>query len=253
MNDEIYIKNTWWYLKTYDNLILKGKIRGLDKTKLSYYVEKHHIVPRCMGGADIDDNYVLLTYREHVIAHMLLSRIYDNNIELKHVVLFMLSSKKNDKIINFSSSKFLDNIRESGINYIRELRKRQVGQRYPDQRRKNISKGVTGLKVSKETREKQSITNGRRVKDPNGIIYSSLQKCALANNLTPRVLQYTLKNHPEKGFEYVDAPKIYKVLGPDGTIYNSIRQCAIKLNRDGKTIKNWIENYPEFGYKYYLD
>ena len=36
----------------YDNLIAHAKVRGLDKSGLGYYVEKHHIVARCMQGTD---------------------------------------------------------------------------------------------------------------------------------------------------------------------------------------------------------
>lgn len=44
-------KNLWWYTKTYDQLIQKkAKLRGLDKSKLEGYYEKHHIVPKSLGG-----------------------------------------------------------------------------------------------------------------------------------------------------------------------------------------------------------
>ena len=41
------------------------------------YVECHHIIPRCVGGSDEKENLVMLTYREHIIAHRLLAKIYD--------------------------------------------------------------------------------------------------------------------------------------------------------------------------------
>lgn len=34
--------------------------------------EKHHIIPKSLGGADTKDNIVLLTYQEHLLAHKLL-------------------------------------------------------------------------------------------------------------------------------------------------------------------------------------
>lgn len=36
--------------------------------------ERHHIVPRSMGGTDHPDNLVYLTYREHFVCHVLLTR-----------------------------------------------------------------------------------------------------------------------------------------------------------------------------------
>ena len=38
------------------------------------YTEKHHIVPKCMNGTNIDSNLVKFTAREHFVAHQLLTR-----------------------------------------------------------------------------------------------------------------------------------------------------------------------------------
>ena len=40
------------------------------------YVERHHILPRALGGTDDSSNLVALTAREHFLAHMLLAKIY---------------------------------------------------------------------------------------------------------------------------------------------------------------------------------
>lgn len=64
------------YKKIYNQLVAKAKPRGLDKSKHEGYFETHHIVPRCMGGGDEDENLVMLTAREHVIAHLLLWKVY---------------------------------------------------------------------------------------------------------------------------------------------------------------------------------
>ena len=64
------------YELVYRQLITKGLERGLDKKKLDFYTERHHIIPRCMKGSDDDSNIVLLTAREHYIAHKLLIYIY---------------------------------------------------------------------------------------------------------------------------------------------------------------------------------
>lgn len=43
--------------------------------------ERHHIVPRSLSGPDNEDNIVLLTIKEHRLAHLLLFKIgYDNQI-----------------------------------------------------------------------------------------------------------------------------------------------------------------------------
>jgi hypothetical protein len=40
------------------------------------YTEKHHIVPRSLGGSDDPSNLIALTAKEHYIAHLLLAKIH---------------------------------------------------------------------------------------------------------------------------------------------------------------------------------
>lgn len=56
------------YRKIYDDLITRAKFRSRGPG----YYEKHHIVPRSEGGSDSKENLVVLTAREHFIAHWLL-------------------------------------------------------------------------------------------------------------------------------------------------------------------------------------
>ena len=52
------------YKKHYDALIVRSKIRILTG-----YTEKHHILPKCMGGDNSKHNIVRLTPEEHYVAH----------------------------------------------------------------------------------------------------------------------------------------------------------------------------------------
>lgn len=61
------------YQKVYDSLI--SNCAGRVKSKNVYY-EAHHIIPKCMGGNNSTANIVLLTAREHYIAHRLLYNIH---------------------------------------------------------------------------------------------------------------------------------------------------------------------------------
>ena len=49
---------------------------------LGGYVERHHIVPRCIGGTDADDNIAVLTPEEHYVAHQLLVKINPDSYSL---------------------------------------------------------------------------------------------------------------------------------------------------------------------------
>lgn len=52
------------------------------------YVERHHIIPMCIGGIDEPDNIVCLSAKEHFICHLLLSKIH-NDYRLKFALLMM--------------------------------------------------------------------------------------------------------------------------------------------------------------------
>lgn len=66
--------------------------RALNRV-LEGYCERHHIIPRCMGGSDEADNIAVLTAREHYIAHQLLVKIYpDNALLVKAAVMMTMDS-----------------------------------------------------------------------------------------------------------------------------------------------------------------
>jgi len=67
----------------------------------SGYCEKHHIVPKCLGGTDEPQNLVLLPAKAHYIAHLLLCRIYPGNRKILHAFAAMaLISGKHKRKIN---------------------------------------------------------------------------------------------------------------------------------------------------------
>jgi 5-methylcytosine-specific restriction endonuclease McrA len=68
------------YSKNYHDYI--AYVKTLNRVKLSptdpnfIYYEEHHILPRSLGGDNSPENLVLLTGREHYLAHFLLYKIY---------------------------------------------------------------------------------------------------------------------------------------------------------------------------------
>lgn len=93
------------YEKIYNDLITKAKVRNyfssnykIGKEIVSFPVETHHIVPRCMGGTDEESNLVVLTLKEHFIAHMILTKIYPDNDKI--ITAFQIMSKRTGKNSN---------------------------------------------------------------------------------------------------------------------------------------------------------
>ena len=60
------------YSRWYNNIIKRAQTRTITG-----YVEKHHIIPKSLGGSNAKSNIVSLTAKEHFICHMLLSKMVD--------------------------------------------------------------------------------------------------------------------------------------------------------------------------------
>jgi len=75
------------YERIYDSLVTRAKNR-----KFEGYTEKHHIIPKCMGGIDDVVNLVDLTPEEHYVAHQLLVKMYPENVSLVYAANMMCVS-----------------------------------------------------------------------------------------------------------------------------------------------------------------
>ena len=80
------------YHKVYNKIIERAKTRQLEG-----YKEKHHILPKCLGGTNDKENLVLLTAREHFICHWLLVRMYPDNKKLIYSFHAMCRQNKSGK------------------------------------------------------------------------------------------------------------------------------------------------------------
>ena len=63
------------YMKNYRALCSGRQSLGRHRSDSTYY-ESHHITPKSLGGSDDSFNLVLLTAKEHYIAHLLLFMHY---------------------------------------------------------------------------------------------------------------------------------------------------------------------------------
>jgi hypothetical protein len=98
------------YKKIYDNLMksrLSIKTERFKEKKIGVYFEGHHIIPKCKGGLGNSNrpknnpNIVLLTAREHFLAHWLLWRIYGDR-QMALAFHKMISSTNKTKRITSS-------------------------------------------------------------------------------------------------------------------------------------------------------
>lgn len=89
------------YKKIYNSLIDRGKNRILEG-----YYERHHIIPKCMGGDDSKENLVNLTPEEHYLAHQLLVKIYPENNGLIKAAAIMTVNRSNNKMYGWIRRRF---------------------------------------------------------------------------------------------------------------------------------------------------
>lgn len=225
------------YKKHYEQLIESRRSLNRKKGDGNYY-EKHHIIPKCCNGSNDKENLVLLTFKEHFIAHLLLTRMYDGELKRKmfYALWRMVSFNKNVKrIVSASQYKICkDAALLASIN------------RFPSKETKDkIRNTLLGHSVSKETRNKISL-KGKGRPSPNKGKEASIEtrkkitnaqlgrkqsketinkriKSNTGKKRTKEVVDNMIKNNPNN-------KKIY--CHNNDTIYDSMSQAArdLKLN-----------------------
>jgi hypothetical protein len=79
--------------------------------------DKHHIIPKSIGGADDDTNLVTLSAREHLVAHKLLYRITSGSDKDKMRIALFLMLSRSDKT-RIKSSREYQTLREEYSAYV---------------------------------------------------------------------------------------------------------------------------------------
>jgi hypothetical protein len=98
-----------YYEKIYNQIIERARVRVLKE-----YKERHHIIPKCLGGSNDKENLVNLTAKEHFICHKLLCEMYPDNDKLKFALWAMCNLKNTAHQRNYIIS-------ASEYSYIREM------------------------------------------------------------------------------------------------------------------------------------
>jgi hypothetical protein len=170
------------YKKIYESIIDRAKIRVLN-----CYKEKHHIIPKCLGGGNHKTNIVELTAKEHFICHLLLCEIYpkENSLKSARWAMTCLRSRNHNRKYNVSASQY-DRIKnemaylKTGVKRSDDIKdrisKKMSGRVLSDEQKKKISESMLGKKKSDEWKLKQSKVkkgqipwNKGKTKDKSGI------------------------------------------------------------------------------------
>ena len=105
------------YLKVYNSIIENAKLDAPNR--VGVIVERHHIVPKCIGGTNDPSNIVALTPREHFICHWLLWKGYKHLHNSQSVKLgyAFISFQRKAKHLNrsFITSNEYESIRVANV------------------------------------------------------------------------------------------------------------------------------------------
>ena len=178
------------YQKIYDRIVNNAKL--LDG-KRSDIVERHHILPKSLGGSNDPENIVKLTLREHFIAHTLLVRIYQNDpISYKKMTyalwrMVITSDPVDRKISNrafcYSRTKFIENNPMTDpVRKAQFIENRKAGvYKYNDELMgKTLSKTLLSMtKEAMQERMKKSVLSCDQVKKGRNISRGKASKLVM--------------------------------------------------------------------------
>lgn len=160
----IFIKNK--YTTVYYQLIHRASNRVLPKDA---YRERHHIMPKSLGGNNTAENIVSLTGREHLICHLLLIRMTNSShkASMVNAAWAMANLENKDQQRVRLSSRQYATLREQFSRAHSERMTNNNPMSNPVVRKKydaSIIKrgktpGMTGKKHTKESNVKRRIAN----------------------------------------------------------------------------------------------
>lgn len=146
----VVIPNDKETYKEYIQRILN--IRG-NKKDYQNYQERHHIIPKCLGGSDDFDNLIYLYAQEHYYAHKLLAIENKSNINLQYAWWNMCQCTQNGQRVYHVSA---DDYALARENFSNNMKNNQYAK---------------GLKMSEDTRKKMSDSHKGKMVGKNNPMY----------------------------------------------------------------------------------
>jgi hypothetical protein len=145
------------YQRLYNSIISRAQSRHSKPQG-----ERHHIIPKCLGGSNSIKNLVDLSYREHLICHKLLTKIHPTNQKLKYA-LYKLNnyygSTKSSRSYQRIKREFTEHQRYRMLNSnpMKGRVSSRKGTSHSKETIKKISERTKELFLNPEYRKKQSL------------------------------------------------------------------------------------------------
>jgi hypothetical protein len=177
------------YYKYYFNII-----NSATNNQKTGYTEKHHIIPKSLGGSDDAENLVTLTAREHFICHWLLTKMTTGvqKRSMCHAAWNMVNQKTKNQQRYKVSSRVYESIKKANSIALSEANtgkpSKNKGRIVTLEWREKLRQANLGKKRSAESCAKQALTmTGKK---------RTQEECnAISNGLKGRV-------SPTKGMKF---------------------------------------------------
>lgn len=143
-----------------------GISRKEVKKIIPFYVERHRILPGCMGGKYVEGNVAWLTPEEHYVAHQLLVKMYPTNVKVLHAAMMMIvpgKTSRNNKLYGWLRRRFVESMRGRPIPESAKKNMRKPHKKMSEEGRLNISIAGRGRKFTSEHKIKIGEANRKRV------------------------------------------------------------------------------------------
>ena len=129
----------------------RGRFECVDE-----YHERHHIVPKCMGGTDEEDNLIDLFAREHFMAHKLLALENRDNDKLVYAWWCMAFMKSHNHLRQELTQDEYEEVKVAISETMKGEGHPFYGKHHTDETRKKISEALEGRQFSEEHKQKLS-------------------------------------------------------------------------------------------------
>lgn len=138
------------YLKIYCSLMRKAE----NRTLTTCYIEKHHVFPVSIYGKN--NRTVVLTYREHFIAHRLLAKIFKKRYGLYDIRTRKMNMAIHRMVYTHENTGYIHNSRDYEIARkavrdakIRKPRLDLIGKSYFGASAERIKAGIEKMRIKK--------------------------------------------------------------------------------------------------------
>lgn len=249
------------HTKEYIEIYNKSKEQLFEGYDLSYF-EKHHFIPKCLGGTNHPDNIVSIPYQLHIYTHYLLTKmVKKDTYQWRQLSLaFGRMVDGNDyQERNISNEMILSDLSKISKKQYRHseetrdiMKEKAVGRKSFNRKRTivegivfdSITEAADYFKVNRKTIRYWIKNGGKPTKEITKNKLRKISKEKFKNK----------KNHPMYGVKRTKetkekisnsnkgkVPTNRKMVKINGIIYESIMEASRKLDFHHTTIRRWIK------------